>query len=360
MVQADTKPSNRIGVLTRAGILVNYDELARTFGLDPRAMIRRAGLDRFDLNDADALIPAAAVNDLLERSAEAAGVEDFGLRLATTRNLSQLGAIGLIVREEPTVGHAIKAAEQYFRLHSETLSFHLDEHDKISVLRIQYLSTTRGQTRQSTELIVGTVFRTLNVLAGRAWSPESVCFAHSPPRQHTIHDSFFRTKTLFDSGFDGFVLRTGDLSAPIRTADAAMTRYIRHYVEEVMVQPVVTTDASVRQLVFALLPSGRATSEVVAQRLGVDRKTVHRRLAASGQTFSSILNEARIELAQRHIRTERRSLTETAQLLGFSGLATFSRWFRGEFGTTATSWRRAASLPLPAMRGEVGSRERSG
>ncbi len=72
-----------------------------------------------------------------------------------------------------------------------------------------------------------------------------------------------------------------------------MTRYIRHYVEEMMAQPVITADASVRQLVFALLPSGRCTSNVVAQRLGVDRKTVHRRLAARGETFSSILNEVR-------------------------------------------------------------------
>jgi len=167
-----------------------------------------------------------------------------------------------------------------------------------------------------------------------------VCFAHTAPQRRTIHESFFKTRTLFDSGFDGFILHTGDLTAPIRTADAAMTRYIRHYVEEVMAQPVITTDASVRQLVFALLPSGRATAEVIAQRLGVDRKTVHRRLAAHGETFSSIVNGARIELAQRHIKAERRSLTETAQLLGFSSLATFSRWFRTEFGMSATSWRR--------------------
>lgn len=341
MAVTDTKSQSRTGILARAGMLTGYDELARSLGLDARALVHSAGLHRFNWTDPDALIPAAAANELLERSAEAAGIEDFGLRLATTRNLAQLGAIGLIVREEPTVGHAIKAAEDYFRLHSETLSFHLDERDKIAVFRIRYLSNTQGRTRQSTELIVGTVFRTLSVLAGRAWAPENVCFAHPAPQRRTIHDSFFKTRTLFDSGFDGFVLRTGDLTAPIRTADAAMTRYIRHYVDEVMVQPVIPTDATVRQLVFALLPSGRATSEMVAQRLGVDRKTVHRRLAARGETFSSILNEARVELAQRHIKAERRSLTETAQLLGFSGLATFSRWFRTEFGMSATSWRHA-------------------
>jgi AraC-like DNA-binding protein len=344
MAVTDTKNQNRAGILTRAAILTGYDELARSLALDARALVRGAGLHRFNWTDPDALIPAAAANELLERSAEAADIEDFGLRLATTRNLAQLGAIGLIVREEPTVGHAIKAAEQYFRLHSETLSFHLDERDKIAVLRIRYLSNTQGQTRQSTELIVGTVFRTLSVLAGRAWAPENVCFAHPAPQRRTIHDSFFKTRTRFDSGFDGFVLRTGDLTAPIRTADAAMTRYIRHYVDEVMAQPVIPTDATVRQLVFALLPSGRCSSELVARRLGVDRKTVHRRLAARGETFSSILNEARIELAQRHIKAERRSLTETAQLLGFSGLATFSRWFRTEFGMSASNWRQADAV----------------
>jgi AraC-like DNA-binding protein len=341
MTDTASKTQSRTGILTRAAVLTGYDDLARSLGLDARALVRSVGLHRFNWTDADTLIPAAAANELLERSADAAGIEDFGLRLATTRNLAQLGAIGLIVREEPTVGHAIKAAEHYFRTHSETLSFHLDERDRIAVFRIRYLSNTQGRTRQSTELIVGTVFRTLNVLAGRAFAPESVCFAHPSPQRRTIHDSFFKTRTLFDSGFDGFVLRTGDLTAPIRTADAAMTHYIRHYVEEVMAQPAITTDATVRQLVFSLLPSGRATCDVVAQRLGVDRKTVHRRLAARGETFSSILNEARIELVQRHIKAERRSLTETAQLLGFSGLATFSRWFRTAFGMSATQWRQA-------------------
>jgi hypothetical protein len=63
-------------------------------------------------------------------------------------------------------------------------------------------------------------------------------------------------------------------------------------------------------------------------------------LALRGETVSTIINDARIELAQRHIKTERRSLTETAQLLGFSGLPTFSRWFQRQFGSSATIWRK--------------------
>jgi AraC-like DNA-binding protein len=333
-----SKPAN----LIRAGTLASYVPLAHSLRLDAPRLLQSVGLDRFDLSDVDALIPARAATELLERSAEAAGIEDFGLRLATMRNLADLGPVGLLVREEPTVGHAIRAAEQYLRRYSEAIAFRLDQHETIAVLRVQYVSSTQGRIRQGTELLVGTVFRIINALTGGAWAPESVNFSHPPPSTPTIHLSFFRTRTLFDDDFNGFVLRPSDLTAPVRNADMAMPRYVKHYVEEVFSQPIVETDVTVRQLVFSLLPSGRCTSEAIARHLGVDRKTVSRRLARRGETFSSIVNKARIELARRHVRTEHRSLTETAQLLGFSGLATFSRWFRAEFGTSATSWRKTS------------------
>jgi AraC-like DNA-binding protein len=339
MAQPSTKRAN----LVRAGMLASYAELARSLRLDPIRQLKDVGLHRVDFSDGDTLIPAAAVFELLERSADATGIEDFGLRLATMRTLAQLGAVGLLVREEPTVGHAIRAAEQYFHSHSDSLAFRLAEHKNSAVLRIRLLSVTHGRTRQMTELIIGSTFRTISVLAGSAWSPEAVAFSHPPPKTRTIHDGFFKTKALFDNSFNGFILRGSDLSAPIRTAETAMPDYIKRYVEEVAAQPAATMDATVRQLVFALLPSGRCTSIAIANRLGVDRKTVSRQLASQGETFSSILNDVRVELARRHIHTGHKSLTETAQLLGFSGLATFSRWFRSEFGMSATSWGKAAS-----------------
>lgn len=327
--------------LVRAGTLAGYVELARSLHLDAAALVRGAGLHRFDLSDVDAFIPASAVTELLERSAAAAGLEDFGLRLATVRNLAHIGPVGLLVREEPTVGHAIRAAESYLRRYSDAIDFRLYERTNVAMLRVQYLAATQGHTRQATELLVGTVHRVINALAGSAWAAESVSFAHPPPSTRTIHENFFRTRILFDNNFNGFIMRAGDLSAQVRTAGMAMPHYMKQFVEEMVAQPAVTFDATVRQLVFSLLPNGRCSSEAIADHLGVDRKTVTRRLAARGTSYSEILNDARIELARRHIRTGQRSLTETAQLLGFSGLATFSRWFGAEFGMSATAWRKA-------------------
>ena len=193
--------------LVRAGTLAGYVELARSLHLDATALLRATGLHRFDLSDVDALIPASAVTDLLERSAIAAGLEDFGLRLATMRNLAHIGPVGLLVREEPTIGHAIRAAESYLRRYSDAIDFRLDEHASVAVLRVQYLAATQGHTRQATELLVGTVHRVINALTGSAWAAESISFAHPAPASRTMHESFFRTRMLFDNNFNGFIMR---------------------------------------------------------------------------------------------------------------------------------------------------------
>ena len=331
--------------LFRAAILTGYVEVAQSFGLDTYRLTKGVGLHRLNLSDPDVLIPIASVLELLERSALAAGAEDFGLRMAAKRSLAHLGPIGLVAREEPTLRHAIRLFERHFRLYTETLMLDLDEHGDVASIRVQLLFATKGSTRQAMELMVGIVFRTLKALAGDRWSPEFVSFSHPAPRGRTSHSGFFKSRPHFDDAFNGIVLRTADLNAPIATADPVVGQYIRRYLEDAIAQPAVLIDATIRQLVFALLPSGRCTSDLLARHLGIDRRTLSRRLATRGTNFSAIMNNVRLELVQRHILTEHRSLTETAQLLGFSSLATFSRWFLAQFGTSASSWRRTAGAP---------------
>jgi AraC-like DNA-binding protein len=76
---------------------------------------------------------------------------------------------------------------------------------------------------------------------------------------------------------------------------------------------------------------------------------MHRHLAKEGETFSSLLDSVRGELATRYIDNRDRSLTTTAELLGFSALSAFSRWFRAKFGCSVSEWR-AAQLAAPFAR----------
>ncbi len=335
-------PANRF----RAAILTGYFDVAESLGLDAHRLIRKFGLHGLNLSDADTLIPARPTAELLEHSAAVTGAEDFGLRMAAKRSLAHLGPIGLVAREQPTLRHALKMFERHFRLYSETVVLRLEDHGDVASLSVQLVLATSGKLRQVVEVVVGTAFRTVDTLAGKAWTPDEISFSHPAPQGRTIHNTFFNSRPHFGNGFDGIALRAADLNAPISTADPVMARYVRQYLDAMIAQPDLTIDATVRQLVFTLLPSGRCTSDGLAHHLGLNRRTLHRRLALRGETVSTIINDARVELAQRHIKTERRSLTETAQLLGFSGLPTFSRWFQRQFGSSATIWRKTETPVL--------------
>jgi len=88
-----------------------------------------------------------------------------------------------------------------------------------------------------------------------------------------------------------------------------------------------------------MLPQGKCSADEVARQLGLDRRTVHRKLRLSDQSYLTILHEVRTDLAVRYIANIERPLSEVAALLGFTSLSVFSRWFAGRFGCSVSEWR---------------------
>jgi ParB-like chromosome segregation protein Spo0J len=93
--------------LVRSAALTGYAALARDFGLTPEALAAIVGLPSEALTNPDLRIPAGRVGRLLELSAVVAGADDFGLRLAETRQPSNLGMLALVVSVHPGTGRVI-------------------------------------------------------------------------------------------------------------------------------------------------------------------------------------------------------------------------------------------------------------
>jgi AraC-like DNA-binding protein len=92
----------------------------------------------------------------------------------------------------------------------------------------------------------------------------------------------------------------------------------------------------VRQLIVLLLPLGHCRVEVVAQHLGVDRRTVARHLAAEGLTFREMVDALRGDLVVRYLAERSRPLSDVSALLGFAAPSAFARWHRQRFGFAAS------------------------
>src|SRR6478735_2221600 len=99
--------------LVRAASLTHFSDVARGFGLDPQRLLADAGLGPNVLSEPDLNIPTERVCDLLERAAAQSGCESFGLRMAESRRLSNLGPVGLLMRDQPTVRDSLAALLRY-------------------------------------------------------------------------------------------------------------------------------------------------------------------------------------------------------------------------------------------------------
>ena len=329
-------------LLVRAASLTGYLELSGALQLDPYPLLQAVGLPRACLSDPDMKIAADAVRQLLEDSAERAQEESFGLRLAEHRQLSNLGPLALIVREGPTAREALEALVKYIRLHNEALNPRIDEEDGIVTVRPDLRFERPGPARQAVELSVGVLSRALGTFLGDLWKPRAVCFTHSAPLTLSIHKRIFGSRVEFGRDFNGIVCDAEDLERLIPHSDQLMARYVREYLDALLINRPLSMSDRIREVLWVRVPSGSYSLEAMAKQLGVSRKTIERHLKRDGTSFSAVLNQVRAEMVRQYVESAGRPLYVIAELMGFSALSAFSRWFREEFGCSPSEWRAAA------------------
>jgi AraC-like DNA-binding protein len=324
--------------LVRSQVLTGYATLARALGLAPELLADAVGIDLAALADLDARISAKAFAELLERSAETANAQDFGLRLAESRGLGILGPVGIVMREEADLRSALRSLARYLPIHNEALGLELTEDRGLAILTLQVRLLGIAEARHFTELSLGAFFRIVSRFLGPQWKPSRVCFEHAAPADSSSHRRFFGCRVEFQHEFNGIVFNSKALDTPISMSDAMLARYAHRYLDAIAQHRDASPSDKVRELIRLWLPSGSCTADKVARGLGVDRRSVHRYLSRAGESFSTVMTEVRAELACRML-SSRRPLSEIAALVGFSGSAAFSRWFKQAFDCSPSEWR---------------------
>jgi AraC-like DNA-binding protein len=326
--------------LNRSASLTGFAEIARSLGLDPYRLAAAAGIPPAALTDPDLKISSLATGALLESAARRAGIDDFGLRMAELRRLSNMGAVGLIARDQPSLRKALEVMAQYLWMQTDAMSLAVEEMGDIALAVLSLDTQGRRTARQATELSVGTLCRNLGALMGPAWTPQAVLFRHGPPQNPQVHRRVFGRLPEFGQEADGLVLRREELDAPLASADPVMALQVERYVSQLAQRRRRTQADEVGELIGLLLPTGTCTAERVARQLGFDRRTLHRKLAVEKTTFAELLDAKRRDLVLSLLTDPRRGLTAISDLAGFASPSSFSHWFRRALGRAPRDYRR--------------------
>ena len=195
--------------LIRSAVLNNFVEVARSVGLDPYRMITEFHLPAACLTDSEIKISTGKVGRLFQAAAERSGKIDFGLRLADRRTLSNLGALALLVREQPTIRKALEVLVGYMFLHSESLVIRLQEQNGLVVLSLAIEVDRPVPIRQSIELGIGFLHRSFQQLFRAALETGSCLFHPCSASEERRLSQVLRYRGQVQSGLQRHHLRVG-------------------------------------------------------------------------------------------------------------------------------------------------------
>jgi AraC-like DNA-binding protein len=325
----------------KAGALTHFESVARNLGLDPGSLLLREGLDPAALQDADANLPATAVAAVLEAAAAQSGRPDFGLLLSEAWSIADFGPVSLVVVHQDTLRDAFDTLALHRAHISDSIALDLHVEGGRAELRIALELPADTATVQLTDFILGNTIKVCRAILGPGWLPQGARFTRAAPHDLATHRKLLGTDSLvFGAEADILLLKPADLNLKLpRLPDPAL----RRHAEALIAKLPSTGDGSIAQraasLIRAGLAEGSADLHHVAQALGLNSRTLQRRLRVEGLGFSDLLDQVRAELAKSYLADRLTPMHQIAARLGYADGSAFTRWFTQTFGVPPSRWR---------------------
>lgn len=330
-------PSERVWT-QRVGGFVALPRLIQQLGGDPEAVLRDAGLEPSALNHSENRIPYAAIARLLDRSARSTGCEHIGLLAGRLHHLADLGLVGELVRNSPTVGRALEALTVYQHLNSEGgLAFLLHRGDYVDLGYAPYHTAGPG-VAQVCDAALATGMNIMLELCGPGWKPYEVFLPHAKPHDVAQHRAFFKVVPRFDAEYSVLRFPARDLARTVPDADPQAHRRCE---QAARVAGAPDFMQQVHRGLRWLMLENRHSGDDLAQLLSMHRRTLNRRLKVEGTTFQRVLDEVRFAIARDLLSNSNAHLDDIAATLGYAAVTPFMRTFRRWSGTTPGQWRRS-------------------
>jgi len=310
-------------------------------GADVDILLRKAGLSRGQIDDPAAHLEVPRQIRFLNLVAEALGDDLLGFHLSQNFDPRTIGLLYYVLASSDTLNEAIRRVARYSSIVNEGVRLTQREGKGID-LAIEYVGISRHLDRHQIEFWMAGIMRICRQLTNRHLTADRVTFVHRRSVTSELR-SFYGCKLKFGADADQATFPLSVRNIPVVSADPYLNKLLIKYCEEALAHRETTRSSfgtSVENAIAVLLPHGRAQNSQVARKLGMSQRTLGRRLASEGLTFTGVLNALRSDLAKRHLGDRSLSISKIAWLLGYSDLSAFSTAHKRRTGMTPQASRR--------------------
>lgn len=313
----------------------------RQHGVNADGLLKEVGLRRADLSDADNRVPYAAVVALVERAATTLGDTCYGLRLGSAYEARGSGMLGFLMLNSPTLFDALSNIQRYFRVLGEGEDIEIERAGPHVTLRFRETDKALRGLRHSSEYMAAIIVRACRDMTRKRISPVRAEFVHGRPNGKVAYADYLGSSVRFHAEWNALVYESDTMLLPVVGADSALLQVLERACQNILGPAPKKQDIvhDVRELMIDGLAKGTVNLDDIARATNMSSKTLERRLADKGTSFSALLDDIRRGLAKRYLGDTNLRLDQIAYLTGYSEPAALVRAFKRWTGTTPMQFR---------------------
>jgi AraC-like DNA-binding protein len=316
-------------------------QLVERWNVSAEELLNGLSLGTDELSDPAARVSITTAQKIAERACALTGEPGLGFYMGLQMRISAHGYVGFAAMTASNVREALEVAVRFTPTRTTALALRLHVSDRVASLVIEErypLDIAREFI--ITSLLVG-LWQIGNALTGRELTG-SADFTFPEPAYFTRFSQLAPGHVRFSQPANQLVFDASALDLPLTMADPAALRLAREQCERAL--DALGYEGHVVARARALMPrkdGGFLTLDELAQRMSVSARTLKRKLAEHGTSYSQLLDDQRREKALLLLRSLDLSVDEIADRLGYSDSANFTRAFRRWTGKTPNAFRRS-------------------
>lgn len=324
----------------RVGPLTNIPKLLHSLGYDPDRIFEGTGFIPDDLKDTEHRVPYLKGSRLLAKCASSTSCEHFGLMLGQLAGPSYLGLAGFLARTASTVRQALEALVENLDLHDSggTSDLHIGKDYSRLIFRVHQPGVSASAQIYDMSAVV--MCEIMRALCGNTWNASQVLLTRNKPQDMAPYTRYYRTAVLFNSESCGIIFPNSNLQLTPPMADELFHRHLELEANAAHRMQSHELVESLPVVLHRALLQGKCSAVDVADVFGLQERTLHRRLNASGTTFRIELDCARESLSTQLLESSSLSICDIATSLAYADSSGFIRAFNRWTGTSPAVWRK--------------------
>lgn len=313
-------------------------------GLSSSMLLQGTGLQRQHLADANTLVSSeqelAVITHLVHQLPRPGG---HGLRVGMTHQLTAYGILGYGMMSSATGLHALALGWRFMSLTYAFVDIRFSMEKAFGILRFKPPQDMAPVLACFVvERAMAATARIMSDLMGPdfALTRSELC-APRKPWDEDMPRQLLGCDIAFEAGENLLAFQLADLQHPLPHANAITAAMCEQLCTELSEKRRLrlTTARVVRECLLHAPPHDLPDLPALAALLHVSERTLKRKLQQESTSYSVLLSEVRLQLAQQLLATEM-SLSRVAETLGFADLSTFSQTYKRWTGLSPSAGRQ--------------------